>query len=174
MSYDARAIANWMIDRAWSDGERLTPMKLQKLVYISHGWHLGLKQTLLIHDPVEAWKWGPVIRSLYREFRDFGAEPITSKVSVLDGGTLEEREISLNDYSETQDTGWDKQLLERIWSQYGSYTPAQLSDMTHRPGTPWHTMFVRMGNQILPYTVIPTDIIQEHYVQLANGKRTAS
>ena len=79
MPYDAIAIANWFLDRAFSGGDSLTPMKLQKMVYIAHGWSLGLSDNSLIHDAVEAWKWGPVIRSVYREFRDFGAETITTR-----------------------------------------------------------------------------------------------
>lgn len=174
MAYDSRAIANWFIDRALSDGDRLTQMKLQKLVYIAHGWHLGLQSDSLIHDPVEAWKWGPVIRALYREFREFGADPISRKAQVLDGGSLEDREISINDYPNTPRRYSDTQLLERIWTQYGEKSAAELMELTHRAGTPWHQMFVSMGNQILPYTVIPNDLIREHYVQLAERQRATA
>jgi hypothetical protein len=51
---DVRAVGNWLLDRAEEQGESLTAMKLQKLAYVSHGWHLAVFDEPLTHDPVEA------------------------------------------------------------------------------------------------------------------------
>lgn len=165
--YDVRAIANWFLERAEQCGEHLTAMKLQKLAYLSHGWHLAFAGRPLVHDAVEAWKWGPVFRSLYREFRDFGSKPIDRRATAFDGASLEERVITIDDYDNPGET---RQFLEAIWEAYGDYTAPQLSAITHQPGTPWHQMYERMGNQILPYTVIPNDMIAAHYRTLLNER----
>jgi len=168
MTYDARAAADWFIDRAQQDGKSLTPMKLQKLVYVAHGWNLGLAHEPLVHDAVEAWQWGPVFRSIYREFREFGGDDIDKKAVVLDGSTLESREISIRDHQ--NDIASTEKLLQKIWKEYGGYSAGQLSSMTHRSGTPWWRVQDEHGGRIPPFTVIPNNYIQEHYEQLANGR----
>ena len=90
-------------------------MKLQKLVYIAHGWHLGLFDGLLISERVEAWRWGPVIESLYHEFKEFAKQPITRKA----------QDYSFDDFVITRQipqihfTGGDsdrtKACLDRVW-----------------------------------------------------------
>ena len=57
-----------------------TPMHVLKLVYLSHGWMLGLHDKALIYEAVEAWQYGPVIPSLYYRYKAFGGDPITAEV----------------------------------------------------------------------------------------------
>ena len=120
--YDVRAIANWFLDRAKKDGEQLTSMKLQKLAYVSHGWHLAFYEEPLIHEAVEAWKWGPVFRSLYREFKEYGSMPIDKRATAFDGASLEERVIDIADYGEG--SAQTAALLESIWKVY-SHIPQE-------------------------------------------------
>ncbi len=168
--YDVRAIANWFLDKANRCDKSVTAMKLQKLAYVSHGWHLAYLDKPLVHDAVEAWRWGPVFRSLYREFRDFGSQPITQPATALDGSSLEDRVITIKDYESHDEVD---RFLEGIWVVYSDYSAGQLSAITHQHGTPWHQMYEQMGNQILPYTVIPNDMIAEHYKKLLH-ERTSS
>lgn len=164
--YDVRAIANWFLDRAELDGEPLTAMKLQKLIYVAHGWSLAFGKPL-VHEAVEAWKWGPVFRSVYREFRDFGSDEIENRATAFDGSSLTEKLITLKDYEDHDET---EALLESVWQAYGHYTAGQLMNITHREGTPWHIMFEKMGRQIRPFTVIPNELIEEHYKKLLNER----
>jgi len=57
MTCSAIAVANHFIQE--HPGE-ITHLKLQKLVYISHGWHLGIfrKEELVEDELAEAWKHG--------------------------------------------------------------------------------------------------------------------
>ncbi len=171
--YDVRAIGNWFLERAKRDGEQLTAMKLQKLAYVAHGWNLGFFDKPLVHDAVEAWKWGPVFRSLYREFRDFGSAPITDLATAFDGANLEERGISINDYPDPNPDRTNE-FLESVWKVYGGYDAVQLSDITHQEGTPWQQIFAHMGNTIKPFTVIPNEMIAEHYRKLLNERQSTA
>lgn len=169
--YDVRAIANWFLDKAQKSGEELTAMKLQKLAYVSHGWYLAFTGGPLVHDAVEAWRWGPVFRSLYREFREFGSQPIKQRATAFDGSSLEERVITIDDYGDSREMN---RFLEAIWETYGDYSAVQLSAITHQEGTPWRQMYERMGNRILPYTVIPNEMIAEHYQKLLNERASSA
>ena len=56
--YRASDIANYFLDRA-QQGDAITQMKVQKLVYFAHWWHLGITKNPLIRYQVEAWSYGP-------------------------------------------------------------------------------------------------------------------
>ena len=144
MTYKPKTVAEWFLHRAAADDKTLTQMKLQKLVYMAHGWKLGLFGQPLINEFVEAWQWGPVIRDLYADYVQYGASPIdvASAPPRLD-----------------EQSG---KLLEKVWDTYGRYTAAQLSDLTHRKGTPWSLTY-QPKNKL----VIPNALIKSHYEQLA-------
>ena len=57
--------------------KEITTMQLLKLVYIAHGWMLGLYDLPLISDEV-AWLYGPVIPNLYKEIKSYGGGPVES------------------------------------------------------------------------------------------------
>lgn len=180
MPYDAKAVANYFLDLAEAKSESLTPMKLQKLVYFAHGWHLAITGKPLINEVVQAWSFGPVIRSLYIEFRDFGATGITERAKEYvptpreagKPGFFSFRQItpSINDASYvSEDTPFTKSLLDKIWDVYGCYTAIQLSNMTHAPNTPWDKIKRQYAGPIPKNEVIPDHSIKEYFVRESAG-----
>jgi len=165
MPYDAKAIANYLLDMAEAAGQALTPMKLQKLVYFAHGWHLGLTGEPLLDEQVQAWSFGPVVRSLYDAFREFGADPIPRKALIFEplGGL----KVRVKAPSLAESVSVDKDLAElfltRIWEVYGGYSASQLSNMTHAPGTPWDRVSKHYGGNIPKHTTIPQEWIREYF-----------
>lgn len=54
----------------------MTAMKLQRLLYFSHAWHLAWDGRPLFPDRIEAWANGPIIPALYELHRgDFHVAP---------------------------------------------------------------------------------------------------
>jgi uncharacterized phage-associated protein len=76
MPETAAAVANYFIDKALEEDRELTPMKLIKLIYLAHGWRLGWTQLPLIGEAIKAWKYGPVIESLYQSFKRYGGRQL--------------------------------------------------------------------------------------------------
>ena len=129
--YNAEQIANYFIEKANSMGIRdLSPMKLQKLVYFAHGCCLALLDRPLLNEPIEAWRYGPVINSLYQEFKKFGNSHLTKKAQIAD------EDGKLIDFPSPTDQNIVA-LLDKILESYGRYTAFQLSNATHYDGTPW-------------------------------------
>jgi uncharacterized phage-associated protein len=151
MPYAAKEIANWFLAEARDEGEFMTQMKLQKLVYIAHGWNLGLGGGPLIRENVQAWQYGPVIRELYAEYLHYGAMPITEEP---ERPSLDQR---------------DTELLRWVWGQYKGYTAGQLSSITHKPGTPWTRTYVEGVKEN-----ISEEIIRAHYETLVTTWESAS
>ncbi|MCK0536567.1 Panacea domain-containing protein [Alcanivorax quisquiliarum] len=74
--YDVLTVADTILKAAKSRDRRLTPMQLMELVYIAHGWNLGMRNIDLFQNRIEAWQYGPVIPDLYHATKQFGRRPL--------------------------------------------------------------------------------------------------
>ena len=161
MAYPAAAVANELLNLAKKSGSALTPMQVQKLVYFAHGWNLALSDEPLINERVEAWDYGPVIRSLYRDLREFGSGAITKPIlePEWEGTQLYWTTPSIDDGPNLEENDFTHALMERVWNIYGSFKAFELSEMTHIAGSPW-TDTRQRGEQI-----IPDDAIAKYFRQ---------
>lgn len=147
------AISNYFINKANSLGAELTPMKLLKLVYLSHGWYLGLNNgEALIPEFAQAWEYGPVVQSVYDDFKVYQRAQITSLRSDKNTGN----------YPVVSDPETIK-FLNRIWEVYGRYSGGQLSSITHQQGSPWFTVWNDKGGKTGRGVIIPNPLIAEYY-----------
>jgi len=172
MAFEAKAVANEFLDIAWGESKIITPMKIQKLTYFAHGWHLALADQPLIDEQVEAWKFGPVIRTLYSEFREYGTAPITSHASSVEripgGSKLAFRFFRPKLLGEDQSAIYARSLLKRVWQVYGIYTAIQLSNMTHEAGSPWSETVAEYGGNPPKGTDIPMERIKRYFKTLVS------
>lgn len=152
-SYDPRAIANEFLKR---DGGPMNQMKLQKLVYIAHGWNLAINRAPLIEGRIEAWDGGPVLRIIWNHLRDFGY----NAKGFLMGNVHKEP------YTATL-TPSEQEVIDHVWKRYGGYSGLELSQMTHKPGTPWSNTYFGVGQNA---RIIDNDI-RSHFVELALAGR---
>lgn len=143
-----KQVAQFFLYLSGVEKRPLSPMQILKLVYIAHGWQLGLYGRPLVNEPVEAWQYGPVIPSLYREYKRYGSRPI-------------------DEGPETKPTGFDAEeenTIEQVWKGYGNRSAISLSSLTHEAGTPWAITVSQSGRG----AVISNDLIQDHYRRLAS------
>lgn len=138
------------------EGIDLTPMKLIKLAYIAHGWYLGLNGDSLINESVQAWKYGPVIPSIYQEFRPYG----NSKIDKLAYKYDEQMKVFIPLPNEDKN-----EFLNKIWDVYKQYNGLQLSTLTHQEGTPWDIVWNKENGKNINAAIIRNDLIKDHYLQ---------
>ena len=81
--YTSKDIAEWFINRAAMISEqydeeslKMTNLRLQKIVYYAQACQMALKNEKLFDEPIEAWDYGPVVSSLYHEYKRCGAHVI--------------------------------------------------------------------------------------------------
>ena len=156
MPLSPSTVANFFLEAGHRENVPVTPLMLQKLVYFAHGWYVGFTGEPLIDQPVEAWKYGPVVPSLYHEFKDFGNSPITR----LSSSSAILPELA-------RDVLAAKPLLERVWKTYSKYTASQLSALSHHPNGPWARAAL-MQNGPVPNRVIPESLIRDYFEARAN------
>lgn len=149
--YKSRQIATYFLEKYSANGN-ITPMKLIKLVYIAHGWYLGLTGNVLIDENPEAWKYGPVIPSIYHDYKAYRNSPIVfaTKTNATTGDPTTDR------------------FLDKIWEVYGRYTGTELSAKTHMPNTPWSKTWFDIQHKNRASLQINEIDIKDHYQQLAS------
>ena len=86
--YSVKAIANWILDHAEANGQKLTNMALNKLIYFAYEHALRTKGRKLTDAKIEAWEHGPVFREVYSSFKTFGAGVISSRATRYNTRTL--------------------------------------------------------------------------------------
>ena len=123
-----------------------TPMHVLKLAYLCHGWMLGVFGRGLIAEPAEAWRYGPVVPTIYHVYKSFRGGPIA--VPLADRSA---------DLDESQHA-----LLGVVLRAYQGYSAWDLSAITHQSGTPWHEVY---NGGLGEGAIIPDSIIKKHYVE---------
>jgi uncharacterized phage-associated protein len=95
-------------------GDTLSALKLQKLVYYAQVWSMVLRNQPLFHQPVEAWKHGPVVRELWEAYKPYRHEAIPTP--TVDFPSFAPAEL---------------EILDFVWMRYGELSAHQLRDLTH-------------------------------------------
>jgi len=119
--------ANNLLARGRNDGIIITPMKLQKLLYLLYRQFYKSENRALFSERFEAWQYGPVLGSVYREFQEFKDKPI-DRYYFENGKAIG---IDENDYA-----GF-KNAIDKVWSEYRDVGAIELSRRTHQPGSAW-------------------------------------
>ncbi|SDJ19147.1 Uncharacterized phage-associated protein [Agrobacterium fabrum] len=160
-SHDARAIANYILDRAPQLGvERLTIMQLLKLVYLSHGWSTAFCDVPLVEQCPQAWQYGPVYPTVYRALNHFGGNPVTDRIK--DRLTGSQFYPNLSDYQ--------RRVIDAVLKSYGKKHAFELSRITHQDGGPWQNAYEAKG----AYSEIPLEDLRKHYKELAEARGVKS
>jgi len=165
MPHESKAIANYFLRLAERDGTTLSPMKIQKLVYFAHGWHLAIYNDPLIDDTVEAWEFGPVIPTLYHDFKKYGNGRITEQAAKLVITKSDDWRKSSFRYEnpELKDSQTET-FLDVIWEKYKAFSAVQLSNLTHLPDSPWSEVYSKnVGRKNVD---IPDEQIKAYFEKL--------
>ncbi|MCU7366814.1 DUF4065 domain-containing protein [Pantoea stewartii] len=150
--YSPIQVANKFIQLAKESGSNLTHMQIQKLLYIAHGFSLAFYNKPLLNDPVCAWKYGPVIPSVYTALRQYRSSPVTAPVRCA--------ETNFDEHTDA--------LLNSIFDTYGKLSGTQLSEFTHRANTPWSVTREKHED------IISDNLIKNYYERLLESDQSCT
>ena len=114
------------------EGDFISNLKLQKLLYYAQGFHLAMFDEPLFDEQIEAWAHGPVVHKVYDEYSVFGASPIPIPEN-LDFDKLDEATRS---------------FLDEIYAVVGQFSAWKLREMTHDE-PPWKEAYGRGKNKVI-------------------------
>jgi len=146
-THSSLLVAQYLLDKANEANNPLTPMQLIKLVYLCHGWMIGLHGRSLISEDVEAWQYGPVISELYGKIKKYRSNPVLESLCTIPEGEFDATECS---------------VMDQVFTLYGSLSGPALSRLTHASNTPWSITWEYAGKS----AVISNDLIQDHFDKL--------
>lgn len=140
-------VAKWFLSRnqlrfMGSDTDYISNLKLQKLLYYAQGMHLGYYDKLLFDAPILSWSYGPVVESVYNQYKQFDSRGITDFSFPVENFTAEE-----------EDT------LQFTQDAFGQFAAWKLVEMTHSE-TPWKNT---PRNHIIPVELIK-EFFKDKYV----------
>ena len=124
------AVANSILERFFLEKDKVTPLKLQKLIYFVYKKYLQSTGSSMLTEYFEAWQYGPVLPSVYRAFKDYKHNPI-EKYALINGDIYK---------IDSEDANF-KAALNFVYGAYSSYTGEELVGMTHESGTAWHLAY---------------------------------
>jgi uncharacterized phage-associated protein len=165
MAYDARAIANWVLDHADFLHLPITNLALNKILYFSHGWYLATENRCLVNYQFEAWEHGPVLPTVYHQFKAYRDSPIATRAQMIDLQTGEDKAATCS-LSES-----DSAFMERMVGFYAIKSGPMLSLMSHEPGAPWAQV---RGTHARPGMVISDDVIRAYFTAKLTRRRQRS
>lgn len=172
MKTNALSVANYFIELAHRENKTITQLGLMKRVYIAHGFSLAINHCSLLDprfDKVEAWRYGPVIPSVYHSFKQYKSSPIKEKAVVMEWNEFTNEPTfptpSLKDENA-------RKIVEMVWKRYHSYSDGELVALTHKKGSPWFVSYVEGKNAeiIDPITELYyTRLIKNVLKRVGNG-----
>lgn len=152
MVHDPKVAANELINRGVTEGQPLTHIEVQKLLYFWHGWMLGIHGQPLHHGVWQAWRYGPVLPEVYFNLNHYRGQPITSPIRTPS-------ELFTSEESNIMNVVYGYRSL-------GTFT---LVGIAHSRGGPWDRVWHGQGDSGL----IDNETIRSYFADLL-GRNEAS
>lgn len=117
-----------------------THLKLEKLVYLCYAEYLCRTGKKLFEDRIFAFKYGPVVSSVYEYYKTFGAMNIDEEDEKIP--SIKNRQMSSKSRILFSEDGLEKiDCIDETLKYYGDLTAIQLVDLTHLQDTPWNKTY---------------------------------
>lgn len=134
--YNPIDVANYIVWRANAIEKPITHLKLQKLLYYVVAKHLQKYNHYLITENIVKWQYGPVVKSVYHQFKILGSAPITelseymikdpNKLFSFEWADVDEITHNINADKEVEDT------VTLVLKDLIDKNPFALVNITHR------------------------------------------
>ncbi len=156
--YKSEHIANFFIREAIDEKMNIDLLRLIKMCYFGYGWVLSIMDgKKLIEEDIHAWKFGPVIPSVYHAFKHWELRPITKFVPSME--ISKDEKIQELKYRSVNEDTMEGRILSIVWNAYKHKSVNEVVSLTHQPGTPWAETYHPGERDI----IIPTHKIKKHF-----------
>lgn len=145
-----------------------THLSLEKLVYLAYADYLCDHGERLFRDNIYAFRYGPVVESVYEAYKQYGAQDLARH-----GGSAHTESIAMAMRSRIlfAKRGIAKlHAIDQTIRAYGKLSVNELVTLTHQPGAPWSHV-----DSTIAYQIIPDELIARyHAIERKAPLRTTS
>ena len=139
--YHANDVACYLIHKAIDNERPISNLQLQKILYYIQVFFLQEKRYALFSDEIEAWRFGPVVRSVYEKYSGFGASDL----------------IDIDAYNVIFSSE-EKRAIDKILDEKSKLYPWSLVADTHKRGKAWDLIYQGgPGNK----EIIPKELLKK-------------
>ena len=149
-------ISNYILDCLETSNITASNLKLQKLLYFAYGICLQSYDMKLFENQIEAWMRGPVVESVYKEFKNHKYNSITTR--ACKESELEENESIAYKLIENAENKNIIHALKVSCAYYGKKSADELVSITHEPDTAWSKVYKKNISHII---LNDDDILQD-------------
>lgn len=115
-------VTKYFLYKENQEGDLITNLKMQKLLYYAQAWYLVNFDKPLFDDQILAWDYGPVVKSVYDEYKEFRHTPIIFE---------EDFEENIKQFNKD-----DSRFLDEFYDQFSGYSANDLVNLSHNEA-PW-------------------------------------
>lgn len=117
----AKQVAEYILSVSTpSEGDIISHLKLQKLLYYCQGFRLAMHNAPLFGETIHHWDHGPVVPDLYYQYKKHGNDALPIPTG-FDDSTIASSE---------------KEVIDEVLAVYGQFSAWKLRQMTHDE-PPW-------------------------------------
>ncbi len=136
-----------------------TQLKLQKLVYLCFADYLCDTGKELFTDKIFAFKYGPVVDTVYKRYKEYGYKPIDEEQTNIDSQNISE--MPAKSRILFAEDGTEKMIsIDKTLQKYGDLSASDLVDLTHRENSPWSKSGKSIGKL---YCTMKLDTIRKYH-----------
>lgn len=143
-AYNALDVADYIVHYCNTTGKKISHLQLQKILYYSEAKYLVNNSNLFAED-ISKWRLGPVVESVYHEYKTFGSANIgyvPQRLSFNADGTFEVTSFNPNVLKDD-----DKKQIEGIVDKYITKNAFTLVRATHEH-YPWKKDVTKINDGI--------------------------
>lgn len=118
-------VAKLFLSWANQEGDLITNLKMQKLLYYAQAWHLVHFNKPLFNDSIKAWSFGPVVLESYHSFKKFKHSPIRYEENGKETKVFDKNQL---------------EFLQECYGVFVKFSAHQLVNIVHNEA-PWKDVY---------------------------------
>lgn len=154
MSYGTVEVSNNILRRAFEETVEVTPMKLQRLLYVVASEYAKRTGERLFDEDFVAWAYGPVLLSIHHHFAPFSGGAIR-----MYGKTATSQSYAVDEASDSVLA----QVLDEVWRNVKDVPPVILSRLLLSSGSVCATTVI---SERVPFQSMKADTSYSHMLGL--------
>lgn len=156
--YNAIDVASYIVNRSIDLNAPVSNLKLQKLLYYVQAAKLVKSGERMFKEDICAWKYGPVVESVYHRFKMYANAQINEKITNMSWILM--RGFTRDDTYDPCDVIMleDQKIINEILRAHQGHDAMHLVRKTHEE-IPWRDAI----NNNKPY--ISSNVIKEYYTE---------